>query len=119
MITAAQPRRVRARAARFWREYTRMRTAIFFLVGVVAIVAVGSFVPQQGIYRVSFVSNPSKPGVSDRGDQWFLSAETSTTGVQSFWYGTAVRNGDGSVVCGPMSSSIRWAMMWSRSAVAC
>jgi cytochrome c biogenesis protein len=32
---------------RFWREYTRMRTAIFFLVGVVAIVAVGSFVPQQ------------------------------------------------------------------------
>jgi hypothetical protein len=56
-----------------------------------------TFVPLQGIYRVSFVSNPSKPGVSDRGDQWFLSAETSSTGVQSFWYGTAVRNGDGSV----------------------
>jgi len=38
---------LRARARRFWREYTRMRTAIFFLIGVVAIVAVGSFVPQQ------------------------------------------------------------------------
>ncbi|HWW10698.1 MAG TPA: cytochrome c biogenesis protein ResB [Candidatus Acidoferrales bacterium] len=38
---------LRPRLARFWREYTRMRTAIFFLIGVVAIVAVGSFVPQQ------------------------------------------------------------------------
>jgi cytochrome c biogenesis protein len=32
---------------RGWREYTRMRTAIFMLIGVVTIVAVGSFVPQQ------------------------------------------------------------------------
>lgn len=39
--------RLRSRLSRFWREYTRMRTAIFFLIGVVAIVAVGSFVPQQ------------------------------------------------------------------------
>jgi cytochrome c biogenesis protein len=39
---------LRERARRFWREYTRMRTAIFFLIGVVAIVAVGSFVPQEG-----------------------------------------------------------------------
>lgn len=37
----------RGKAGRFWREYTRMRTAIFFLTGVVAIVLVGSFVPQQ------------------------------------------------------------------------
>ncbi len=35
------------RARRFWREYTRMRTAILFLIGVVLIVLVGSFVPQQ------------------------------------------------------------------------
>ncbi len=39
--------KLRERAGRFWREYTRMRTAIFMLIGVVAIVAVGSFVPQQ------------------------------------------------------------------------
>lgn len=38
---------MRQRARRFWREYTRMRTAIFFLIGVVLIVLVGSFVPQQ------------------------------------------------------------------------
>jgi cytochrome c biogenesis protein len=38
---------LRTPARRFWREYTRMRTAIFFLIGVVAIVAVGSFIPQQ------------------------------------------------------------------------
>ena len=52
-MTAARPE-LRARAARYWREYTRMRTAIFFLIGVVAIVAVGSFVPQAG------TSDPTK-----------------------------------------------------------
>ncbi|MGH7685591.1 MAG: cytochrome c biogenesis protein ResB [Candidatus Dormibacteria bacterium] len=52
-MIAAHPS-VRLRAARFWREYTRMRTAIFFLIGVVAIVAVGSFVPQDG------TSDPTK-----------------------------------------------------------
>jgi cytochrome c biogenesis protein len=35
------------RVRRFWREYTRMRTAILFLIGVALIVLVGSFVPQQ------------------------------------------------------------------------
>jgi cytochrome c biogenesis protein ResB len=45
----AQPTRidVRGRLRRFWREYTRMRTAIFFLIGVSLIVLIGSFVPQQ------------------------------------------------------------------------
>ncbi|MFN2452356.1 MAG: cytochrome c biogenesis protein ResB [Candidatus Dormibacteria bacterium] len=38
---------LRARARRFWREYTRMRTAILFLIGLIALVLVGSFVPQQ------------------------------------------------------------------------
>lgn len=52
-MTAARPA-LRVRAARFWREYTRMRTAIFFLIGVAAIVAVGSFVPQEG------TSDPTK-----------------------------------------------------------
>ena len=40
-------------AGRFWHEYTRMRTAIFLLVGVLLIVLIGSFVPQQ---------NTSDPG---------------------------------------------------------
>ena len=38
---------LRRRTAAFWREYTRMRTAILFLIGVALIVLVGSFVPQQ------------------------------------------------------------------------
>ena len=37
----------RSRLRRFWRQYTRMRTAILFLIGVALIVLVGSFVPQQ------------------------------------------------------------------------
>ena len=52
-MTAVRPE-LRRRASRYWREYTRMRTAIFFLIGVVAIVAVGSFVPQDG------TSDPTK-----------------------------------------------------------
>ena len=55
---------------RFWREYTRMRTAIFFLIGVVAIVAVGSFVPQEG------TSDPAKV-------QAFLSGNPTLTSVFS------------------------------------
>jgi len=39
--------RLRSRFGHFWREYTRMRTAILFLIGVVLIVLIGSFVPQQ------------------------------------------------------------------------
>jgi cytochrome c biogenesis protein ResB len=50
-LTASPARRtrpdLRTRARRFWREYTRMRTAIFFLIGVALIVLIGSFVPQQ------------------------------------------------------------------------
>ena len=61
---------LRGRAARFWREYTRMRTAIFMLVGVVAIVAVGSFVPQQD------TSDPAKV-------QEFLSQHQNLNGLFS------------------------------------
>jgi cytochrome c biogenesis protein len=38
---------VRTRLRHFWHEYTRMRTAILFLIGVALIVLIGSFVPQQ------------------------------------------------------------------------
>jgi hypothetical protein len=54
-------------------------------------------VPPHGIWRMNFSTNPTKPGLVDRADQWFLQAETDDTGVRSFWFGTAVRNGDGSV----------------------
>jgi cytochrome c biogenesis protein len=45
--------KVREAAGKYWHEYTRMRTAIFLLVGILAIVLIGSFVPQQ---------NTSDPG---------------------------------------------------------
>jgi len=38
---------VRARLGRFWHGYTRMRTAIYFLMGILCIVLIGTFVPQQ------------------------------------------------------------------------
>jgi hypothetical protein len=54
-------------------------------------------VPPHGIWRMNFSTNPTKPGVVDRADQWFVQAETDDTGARSFWFGTAARNGDGSV----------------------
>lgn len=46
--------RIRRGLARFWREYTRMRTAIYFLIGLCLLVLIGSFVPQE------FTSQQSK-----------------------------------------------------------
>jgi cytochrome c biogenesis protein ResB len=39
--------RLRTLFGRFWHEYTRMRTAIYFLIGILAIVLIGTFVPQE------------------------------------------------------------------------
>ena len=47
-------RKVREKAGRYWHEYTRMRTAIFLLLGILVIVLIGSFVPQQN------TSDPTK-----------------------------------------------------------
>ena len=52
---------------------------------------------RPGIWRMNFSTNPTKPGLVDRADQWFLQAETDDTGARSFWFGTAARNGDGSI----------------------
>ena len=39
--------RARTAFGRAWHEYTRMRTAIYMLIGVLGIVLIGTFVPQQ------------------------------------------------------------------------
>ena len=39
--------RTRAFLRRAWHQYTRMRTAIYMLIGVLGIVLIGTFVPQQ------------------------------------------------------------------------
>ena len=51
----------------------------------------------NGVWRMNFATNPLKPGLSDRADQWFIQAETSATGTPSYWYGTATRNRDGTL----------------------
>jgi hypothetical protein len=54
-------------------------------------------VPPHGTWRMNFSSNPAKPGLVDRADQWFLEADTDDGGARSFSWGTASRNGDGSI----------------------
>ena len=44
----------REAAGKYWHEYTRMRTAIFLLLGILVIVLIGSFIPQQN------TSDPTK-----------------------------------------------------------
>jgi len=44
-----------------------------------------------------FIANPTKPGVADRGDQWWVAANTDANGNRTFTYGSATRNGDGSL----------------------
>ena len=56
-----------------------------------------TFVPPEGVWRMHFTSNPTKAGIADRGDQWFLEADTDAQGNRSFSWGNAVRNGDGSL----------------------
>ena len=53
--------------------------------------------PPLGIWRMNFATNPTKPGLADRADNWFVSAETNESGVASYWYGTARRTTDGSL----------------------
>ena len=74
-------------------------------------------VPPQGIWRANFASNPSRPGVSDHADQWFVQASTDETGASTFTYGTALRNGDGSITYTPAGSPDFGAIDTSASSV--
>jgi hypothetical protein len=58
-------------------------------------------VPPLGTWRMSFATNPTKPGAVDRADQWYLEADTDATGTRSYVWGVAVRNGDGSLTYTP------------------
>jgi hypothetical protein len=53
--------------------------------------------PPLGTWRMNFSTNPAKPGLSDRADQWFLLAETDAQGTPTYSWGTATRNTDGSM----------------------
>lgn len=62
--------RTRLWLGNFWHQYTRMRTAIYMLIGVLGIVLIGTFVPQE------FTSSQGK--VAE-----FLAAHTELNGLTS------------------------------------
>jgi hypothetical protein len=72
-------------------------------------------IPEGSFWRASFaancpfsVLNPTGEytfGLSDDGDQFYLQANTSDEGFQSFEYGTAVRNPDGSITYTPVGTA--------------
>ena len=47
---------------------------------------------------MNFATNPTKPGLVDRADQWFVEADTDAGGARTFSWGTAARQSDGSIV---------------------
>jgi hypothetical protein len=52
-------------------------------------------VPPHGTWRMNFATNPTKAGIADRGDQWFVQATTDDAGARSFSYGVATRTAAG------------------------
>ena len=64
-------------------------------------------VPPGSMWRMNFSTNPTKPGVVDRADQWFVEADSDATGVRAYSWGVATRNSDGSIsytIKGPADS---------------
>jgi hypothetical protein len=59
------------------------------------------------MWRMNFSTNPTKPGVVDRADQWFVEADSDATGARTYSWGVAARTSDGSiayVIKGPADS---------------
>jgi hypothetical protein len=62
-------------------------------------------VPPLGVWRMNFATNPTKPGLVDRADQWYMEADTDSMGNRTYVYGTAVRNSDGSIAYTPAGAA--------------
>jgi hypothetical protein len=64
-------------------------------------------VPPSGLWRMNFAANAPNSvlsptgqfsfGLADRGDQFFMLAQTDGAGAQTYRFGTAIRNGDGAM----------------------
>jgi hypothetical protein len=62
-------------------------------------------VPPSGLWRMNFAANAPNSvlsptglfsfGLADRGDQFYMLAETDAAGAQTYRFGSAIRNGDG------------------------
>src|SRR5882672_6627451 len=64
-------------------------------------------VPPGSMWRMNFSTNPTKPGVVDRADQWFVEADSDATGARTYSWGVAARTSDGSIayaIKGPADS---------------
>src|SRR6266851_4519384 len=64
-------------------------------------------VPPDSMWRMNFSTNPTKPGVVDRADQWFVEADSDATGARTYSWGVAARTSDGSIayaIKGPADS---------------
>jgi hypothetical protein len=62
-------------------------------------------VPPLGLWRMNFATNPTRPGASDRADQWYLEADTDAAGSRAYVWGVATRNSDGSLTYTPKGSA--------------
>ena len=62
-------------------------------------------VPPDGVWRMNFATNPTKPGLVDRADQWYVEADTDDSGARTFVYGLAQRNSDGSITYTPKGAA--------------
>lgn len=64
-------------------------------------------VPPSALWRINFAANAPNSvlsptghytfGLADRGDQFYMLAQTDGAGAQTYRYGTAFRNGDGGI----------------------
>ncbi len=85
------------------------------LVKATIVVTDLSVIPPSSFWRASFAANAPYSvlnptgnysfGLVDDSDQFYLEAQTDGSGAQTFVYGTAVRNGDGTITYTPVGAA--------------
>ena len=88
-------------------KYSSSGTGPTLILTVTMKVSLLTTVPPNATYRMNFTANAPNAvlsasgdntyGVSDRGDQFFVSVTTNASGTPTYNYGTATRNSDGSL----------------------
>jgi hypothetical protein len=88
-------------------KYSSSGTGATLMLTATMKVSLLAAVPPNATYRVNFTANAPDSvlsasgdntyGLSDRGNQFFVSVTTNASGTPTYNYGTAVRNSDGSL----------------------
>jgi hypothetical protein len=86
-------------------RYSCEATATSTIIGTTMKLSGLTSVPPSGAWRTNFTSNPTVAGIADRGDQWYLEADTDNQGNRTFVYGKATRNGDGGFTYTPLGNA--------------